>query len=284
MIDTSRRIAYVIGAILLAVVVFQFLGGLVRLALLGALVVFALRAAAPHWFKGKVQEWANDLRQLRFWVENAFKPNRDAQATAAMAHQHQFLSGRMLSPINVFTVAPLILALVFACLSMFSMWRAHKAEEDRDAPCSDLELSVNGKGEYRTTRAACAALGATNAVAVQWRDQAKRLADEHQRDIDQVRAETASEIARLQAAAQRRQAASRQQGRRINEAIEAALGGAPPDLDRSLCELAGQVDCGVSDPGAGPSPAAPAIVPDGAGDGPIILNPAASEPAAGANG
>lgn len=209
------------------------------------------------WFRIKFREWAADIRQLGLWARLAFKPRRDALDTATMAHQHQFLMGRVMSPMNIFTVLPLILALGGTAYGAFSGWRVERLKDQRDAPCSARELTQDDNGDFRTTRASCAQLGATNQVAAQWRERATEIEREHNQTVAQIREETAAEIARQQRAAQRRMAVTAQQRRRNNEGIEAALGGQPPDLERSLCELAGRVDCGPTG-GADQSAPAPA--------------------------
>lgn len=208
------------------------------------------------WLRIKLREWAADIRQLGLWAQLAFKPRRDALDTATMAHQHQYLRGRFMSPMNIFTVLPLILALGGTAYGAFSGWRIDRLKDQRDAPCSARELTQNEEGEFRTTRASCAQLGATNAVAAEWRDRAGEIEREHNQAVARIREETAAEIARQQQIAQRRTAITAQQRRRVNEGIEASLGGQSPDLERSLCELAGRVDCvpaaGADQPAASP--------------------------------
>lgn len=214
----------------------------------------------------KLREWATDIRQLWLWARLAFTPGRDQHATAAMAHQHQFLQGRLMSPMNIFTVLPLVVALLAILYGGFQGWRAERAEKQRDAPCSERELRRNRDGEFRTTREACAALGATNDVAQAWRNRAVEIETERDQIIASARREAADELERAQAAERRRRANAERTRRRENEAISAALGGVAPDLERSLCELAGRTDCERTPAadGAAPATADPAGVRDGA--------------------
>lgn len=233
----------------------------------GALVfmfnVVRYRGSWRGWLRIKLREWATDIKQLWMWARLAFKRKRDDQDVAAMAHQARFLDGRMLSPVNTFTYLPLIIGIVGLAAVGIDQWRIDRIKRERDAPCSQRELSQDDAGQFRTSRASCAQLGATNEVAQQWRQRAENVELEWARDVQSIRDETADEIARLQQAAQQRVAASTQQRRRINEGIEAALGGGPPDLERSLCELAGNADCGASDRASnGASDAAPIVMPD----------------------
>lgn len=212
------------------------------------------------WLRIKLREWSADVRQLWLWAGLAFKPGRTAIDTATMAHQQQFLQGRIMSPMNIFTVLPLVLALGGVSFGAFNGWRVDRLKDARDAPCSERELSQTDAGAFRTTRAACAQLGATNEVAQQWRERAEQVEQDWSRDVRSIREETAAEIARLQRQTQARVAVATNQRRRTNEGIEAALGGEPPNLERSLCELAGHVDCG---PASGSDGATGAPASDG---------------------
>lgn len=218
------------------------------------------------WLKVKFREWGTDIRQLWLWARLAFKPKRDDQDVAAMAHQARFLDGRTLSPVNIFTYLPMILGVLGMLTIGIDQWRIDRVKKERDAPCSERELSQRGDGEYRTSRASCAQLGATNEVAREWARRATEAEQTRDAEVTRIREETAATIARQQAEAQRRQALAARQRRRENEGIEAALGGGAPDLERSLCELSGRVDCGpaVGESG-GPLPPATHSVPDAGG-------------------
>lgn len=221
------------------------------------------------WLRVRVREWGNDARQLGLWARLAFTPGRDQGATAAMAHQHQFLQGRIMSPMNIFTVLPLVLALGGVSFGAFNGWRVDRIKAQRDAPCSERELTRGRDGEFNTTREACAALGATAEVTAEWEAYATRLKDERDGIAARVRAEAAQELERARASEERRRAAAARMRRRENETVETALGGGAPDLERSLCELAGRLNCeATADRLASPPPAAASSVPsvDGGAD------------------
>ncbi len=205
-----------------------------------------------------------ELHHLGLWLKMAAGP-KDERTHMAMAHQQQFLSGSAFSPIQLLGLWPLIIALGAGGLFGWEKFRADRLERQRDAPCSDRELSRDGDGEFRTTRAACASLGATNEAALLWEAEARRIEAERDNEIATVRREAGEDMARLQRAAQRRAASEARQRRNINEGIEAALGGGPPDLERRLCELAGRLDCAStgSAPDSVAAPAAPISVRDG---------------------
>jgi hypothetical protein len=239
--------------------------GLLLLAIAVLTKVGMFEGTWRGWFKVKLREWSTDLRQLWMWARLAFKPKRDDQDVAAMAHQARFLDGRTLSPVNIFTYLPLILGVLGVLTIGVDQWRIDRVKKERDAPCSARELTQRSDGEYRTSRASCAQLGATNEVAREWMELAEQAEAQRDAEVTRIRDEMAATIARQQAEAQRRQALAARQRRRENEGIEAALGGGAPDLERSLCELAGRADCGPpSGADSAPVAPAPAIVPDAA--------------------
>jgi len=260
------------------VFVFLLLRGLVSAALtlltVVCVVLVLIRFQAPikRWFGGKLTEWQSDWKQLGLWVQLAFKRDRDAHATATMAHQQQFLAGRIMSPMNLFGLAAIALVGSVGAIGI-QEWRIGRLKDERDAPCSSRELSLNDRGEYRTTRESCSALGATLGVAVQWQERAAEIEAQRNADIETARAdgERALQVERDRRA--RFEQSQARQRRRNNEAITAALGGPAPDLERSVCELAGGVDCSaatVVDPGA----SAPAgALPSGSVDAAITANP-----------
>lgn len=218
------------------------------------------------WWTIKLREWATDIQQLWLWLQLAFKRERDDHDVVTMLHQQRFLEGRMASPLNLLRFAGILLIVLFVSggLNFVQEWRIARVKRERDAPCSPMELSRDRQGDFRTSRASCAALGATNEVAAEWRARAEEERAQRETQVASIRAETAAEIQRQQAAAQRRAELAARQRRRENEGIEAALGGPPPDLERSLCELAGRSDCGSAGTDAGGDAApAPSAVPDG---------------------
>lgn len=262
------------SAVLLALAVLWLLRGLsmVLLVILTAVLICAVVKISLHegswrgWITIKLREWSTDVQQLWMWLRLAFQRERDDHDVAAMAHQQRFLEGRMMSPLNLIRFAGIlaIVALFSGGGLLVQEWRISRLKQERDAPCSPRELSRNRDGEFRTSRAACAALGATNEVAAEWRTRAEEEREARETQVASIRAETAAEIQRQQAAAQRRAELNARQRRRENEGIEAALGGPPPDLERSLCELAGRSDCGAAGTDAGGDAApAPSPVPDG---------------------
>lgn len=265
------RFAMVLSALAVALVLTSWLWPPLKwVAWIGAVYVAvqALRHRGPliGLARIKMREWGTDLRQLFLWARLAFKRRRDDQDVAAMAHQARFLDGRMISPVNIFTYLPLILGIVGLVTIGVDQWRIDRIKRERDAPCSERELSQTDGGRFRTSRAACAQLGATNEVAQLWQRRASQVEQEWARDLASIREETAAEIARQQADAQRRQAALARQRRRDNESITTALGGGPPDLERSLCELAGLADCApASGDGAGAGAPPASVVPGDAG-------------------
>jgi len=232
----------------------------------------AIGAAALYWrediarfARKKLAEWRSDARQLGLWLQLAFRRNRDALDTATMTHQMQFLQGRLMSPMNLFAIAAIAVAFVPLTFG-FQEWRINRVKAERDAPCSDYEMSRSRDGKYRTSRASCADLAATIASARAWRDRAIEEEARRIRETAQIRLEN-EELLRRET--QRRIAAERvvtQQRRRTNEAIASALGGPAPDHERSLCELAGRSDC-VPAAGGGSGGEAPAAsrMPDGPG-------------------
>lgn len=240
---------------------FIWLFGLVCLTF----AIYFWRAPLLAFWRKKTGEWSNDIRQLGLWLSLAFTRNRDAHATATMAHQQHFLQGRIMSPMNLFVIAGAAITLL-PLVGGFQEWRINRVKHERDAPCSDMELSRRDNGEFRTTRAACAALGETTESAFQWRTRAIEAEAARIRDIAQIREET--ELARRAEMARRQRAAesNERQRRRQNESITSALGGPSPDLARSLCELSGATDCSAAGSTA-PSgePAAAGDLPDGAG-------------------
>ena len=266
--------AFVFGFIFM----FLLLRGLVSAALTlltlfcVALVLIRFQAPIKRWLGAKLTEWRSDWKQLGLWVQLAFKRDRDAHATATMAHQQQFLAGRIMSPMNLFGLAALALVASVGAIGI-EEWRIGRLKRERDAPCSPRELSLNDRGEYRTTRASCSTLGATLGVAVQWQERAAAI--EARRTADLATARADGERA-LQVERDRRvrvEQSQARQRRRNNEAITAALGGPAPDLERSVCELAGGVACDGAAAGDAGSGAAAGAVPSGSSDAANSGNP-----------
>lgn len=254
-----------IGAVLLLLAIIFVLRApllLLLLALAGTLVWFN-RERVRQWLAVKLVEWKSDARQLGLWLKLAFTPRRDVHQTATMAHQMAFLSGRVMSPMNLFAVAALAVALL-PLLFGFEEWRISNIKGERDRACSGRELSKDHGGNYQTTREACADLGRTQESAIAWRARAQEEASAHRRDVEQVRSEGDAAVTRERQRRQRDNAALERQRRRDNETISSAFGGAAPDLERSLCELAGQGDCPATGTG-GAGSGAPAAngVPGG---------------------
>ena len=266
--------AFVFGFIFM----FLLLRGLVSAALTlltlfcVALVLIRFQAPIKRWLGAKLTEWRSDWKQLGLWVQLAFKRDRDAHATATMAHQQQFLAGRIMSPMNLFGLAALALVASVGAIGI-QEWRIGRLKDERDAPCSSRELSLNDRGEYRTTRESCSALGATLGVAVQWQERAAAIEAQRDADIETARAdgERALQIERDRRA--RVEQSQARQRRRNNEAITAALGGPAPDLERSVCELAGGVACDGAAAGDAGSGAAAGAVPSGSSDAANSGNP-----------
>jgi hypothetical protein len=250
---------------------------IVAIVLVGAFLAWRNRASLRLWWARKTTEWRNDARTLRFWLQLAFARKRDAQATAAMAHQQHFLQGRAMDPVNMIVIAT-VAVVALPIIGGIQEWRINRVKAERDAPCSDVEVSRNRNGEFRTRRQACSALGATIESALDWRNRAIEAEATLIRDIARIRQE--NELARI-AEMERRERAARtsdRQRRRQNEAITAALGGPSPDLDRSLCELAGRVDCAATGSETGATPTAG---PDSvSGESGRADEPAATDPPA----
>lgn len=274
--NTLRKYAApILVGVLLLLLLLRGLFGVVFLIAAICVPIYIFRARIRIWFGAKAREWASDFKQLTHWLHLAFQRDRDASATAAMAHQQQFLQGRALSPMNLFGLAAIAVIGAIGGLG-FEEWRIARIKEQRDAPCSQRELSLNDDANYRTTRAACSALGATLDVAVQWRERAEAIYQQRNIDIENARNEGRAVVAvEVNRRARATETASRQR-RRNNEAIVASYGGPPPDLERSVCELAGGLDCGSSAAGdVGGAPAA-ADLPDpasGAGSADIADAP-----------
>lgn len=243
--------AFVLGVLLLrtGLDIFGWLV-VVSVVLVGAALVWINREALRFWWARKMAEWRNDVRMLGLWLKLAFTRKRDAQATATMAHQQQFLQGRIADPVNVIMIAVAAVVLL-PIVGGFQEWRINRVKAERDAPCSDREVSRDDDGNFRTRREACAALGATAEAALDWRNRAIEAEAARIRDVARITQE--GELARI-AEMERRErvaATTERQRRRQNEAITAALGGPSPDLDRSLCELAGRLDCAETGGAAG---------------------------------
>jgi hypothetical protein len=239
-------------------------GWLMMIAVLavGGFMAWRNRASLRLWWARKTAEWRNDIRKFGLWWKLAFTRNRDAQATATMVHQQQFLQGRVMDPVNLITIAVVAIVLL-PLVGGFQEWRINNVKRERDAACSDNEVERNRDGDFRTRRQSCAALGATIESARDWRDRAIEAEAARIRDVARIQQE--NELARIAEMERRERAAATtdRQRRRQNEAITAALGGASPDLDRSLCELAGRVDCAATGSSAGATAPAPAsAVPD----------------------
>jgi hypothetical protein len=219
-------------------------GWLVLVSVIGvaASLAWINRESLRFWWARKTAEWRNDVRMLGLWLKLAFTRKRDAQATATMAHQQQFLQGRIADPVNVIMIA-VVAVVMLPLVGGFQEWRINRVKAERDAPCSDREVSRDDDGNFRTRREACAALGATAEAALDWRNRAIEAEAARIRDVARITQE--NELARIAEMERRARVAAttERQRRRQNEAITAALGGPSPDLDRSLCELAGRVDC-----------------------------------------
>lgn len=276
------RYAYGAGAIVLFIVAVLVMRGLIGSAVwivaLAALAFFGwiYRDRISAFVRRKLGEWQNDLKQLGLWTRLAFTRNRDAHATATMTHQMQFLQGRMMSPMNLFAIAALVIFCGIGGLS-FEEWRIGRLKRERDAPCAEHEVERNDRGDFRTTRAACAALGATQESARAWRARAIEEEAGRIRDVATARLESDEQLRLAQQRIERTEAAQRRQRRRDNEAIASAIGGPAPDLDRSLCELAGRVDCTASGSEAGSAAPTPADgLPSAAGDGDAARDPTAA--------
>lgn len=261
----------VIGIVALFVIGVLLARGLETIAGVGGvLVVCALawifRAKIIAFFKLKIAEWRSDAKQLGLWLKLAMTRNRDAHATAAMTHQMAFLQGRVMSPMNLFGIAIIAIALSMGALG-FQEWRINRVKRERDAPCSERELTRNDDGDFRTRRASCAALGETIVIVNEWATRYTEMDARWRADLARVHDESESALAREQARRQRSAASLERQWRRVNEALTSVGGGPAPDLDRSLCELAGNPDCAA--PAAASGSAAPADtggVPSGSGD------------------
>lgn len=242
----SLAAAFILGILLIRTGL-GIMGWMFFLAVIatGAFLAWSNRAALRLWWARKTTEWSNDVRKLRLWLQLAFTPKRDAQATATMVHQQQFLQGRMMDPVNLIMIAGAAIVLL-PLVGGFQEWRINNVKRERDAPCSDVEVSRNDDGEFRTHRQACSALGATIESALDWRNRAIEAEAARIRDVARITQE--SELARVaeQERRSRMAATTERQRRRQNEAITAALGGPSPDLNRSLCELAGSVDCAAT--------------------------------------
>lgn len=249
-----------------------------------ALCVIAMVCGAALMFREeiglvlarKTEEWRNDTKQLGLWTKLAFRSDRSLEDTATMTHQMAFLRGRLMSPMNLFAVAIiaiLLLPLVFG----FQEWRIGRVKAERDAPCSDRELTSNSDGSFKTTRQACASLGAQTISAREWRTRAIEAEAARIRDIAQIRLD--NELARI-AERERRarvEASNARQRRRQDEVIVAALGGPSPDLERSLCELAGSSSCPqAGDSSAAGEPTPSGAVPSGAASDPSVSGPSPS--------
>lgn len=231
-----------------------------------AFLAWRNRASIRVWWHRKLGEWSSDSKQLGLWLKLAFTQNKTPHATATMAHQQQFLAGRIMSPLNLFPIA-IVAVLALPLVGGVQEWRINNVKRERDAPCSDRELTRNDRGNYRTSRAPCAALAETALSARAWRNRAIAAESAHVRDVASARLEGQESLQREIARRQRAEASSARQRRRDNEALTSAIGGRAPDLERSLCELAGREPCSTTGADAGASPpAAPVSVPSGTGD------------------
>lgn len=259
----SIAAAFLLGVLLIKTGI-EIFGWLMLIAVLsvGGFLAWRNRASLRLWWARKTTEWYNDWRKLGLWLRLAFTRNRDAQATATMVHQQHFLQGRAMDPVNLITIAVAAIVLL-PLVGGFQEWRINNVKRERDAPCSDVEVERNRDGNFRTRRQSCAALGATIESARDWRSRAIEAEAARIRDVARIQQE--NELARIAEIERRQRAAAttERQRRRQNEAITAALGGPSPDLDRSLCELAGRIDCAETGSSTGATePPATSAVPD----------------------
>lgn len=255
---TGGSMAYVVCFVVLAILV---------------AVGWIYRDRLRAWATVKLTEWNNDLKQLGLWVRLAFSRRRSTLETATMTHQMSFLQGRLMSPMNLFGVAAaavLLVPLTFAAQE----WRINRIKNEARMGCTDIELSRTQDGRYRTQRQACADLGAQREAAAEWRTRAIEAEARAIRDVARVREEQELALAAEQERRRRSAALSERTRRRQNETIVAAIGGPAPDLDRSLCELAGAGECPPSPGSVEPAPApAAGTVPSGAGADTTVAAP-----------
>lgn len=266
---SKKQLAITAAVILLVAIVLAVRGvGVWGYAWFASVVIIASlcwwkRDEITIFFRRKFTEWRNDAKQLGLWISIAFQKDRDAHSTATMTHQMQFLQGRLMSPMNLFAIAAVVIVIGMSGCGI-QEWRIKRVKAERDAPCARHEILRNGNGNFRTGRASCASLGAEIESARGWRNRAIEAEAGRIRDVARIQMET--ELARNAELTRRvRQAASNdRQRRRQNEAITAALGGPSPDLERSLCELAGDGECAATGSSAAtPGAADPTSLPAG---------------------
>ena len=223
----------------------------------GVAALIANRAAVKRFAARKLAEWRNDARQLALWTQLAFTRRRTHHDTATMTHQMQFLQGRLMSPMNLFAVAAISVVLI--PLTFFVQeWRIGRIKEEVRAPCSEIELTRDDEGRFRTDRQSCADLGAQAQAALEWRTRAIEAEAARIRDVARVREEQRLERIAEQQRRAARAALTDRQRRRQDEVVISALGGPSPDLERSMCELARGGPCegaGGSSPSTTTTPA-----------------------------
>lgn len=260
-------LAFIVGVVMIRIGSQIF--GSVMLTLIvvaAAFVAWNNRAKIRVWWQRKQTEWASDAKQLGLWLKLATTRNRDAHATATMAHQQQFLQGRIADPVNLIGIAA-VAVLLLPLVGGFQEWRINRVKAERDAPCSEHEITRNRDGHFQTGREACASLGATAEAATEWRERAITAEAAHVRDVATARLEGERALQLERNRRQRASATTIRQGRRDNEALTSAIGGGAPDLERSLCELTGREPCDATGSSPGTSaPTGPASVPTNAGD------------------
>lgn len=259
-------VAFVTGVLLIRGL--EIAGWFCVAATLALFVIFgwSKRAVLRAWWLRKINEWKNDARAVGLWFKLALSSNKDKHATATMAHQQAFLTGRLMSPMNLFPLA-IGAILLLPLIGGIQEWRINRVKAERDAPCSEREISRNDDGEFRTHREACATLGDTIEAAHSWRARAHTLEAQLIHDVAAATLEGQEALQRETNRRERAAATARRQGRRNNESIASTIGAGPPNLERSVCELAGGVDCAATGPAA--STAAPAVTGDlssGTGD------------------
>lgn len=255
--------------VLIAIVILWLLRGLdlviwlVVAALLGW-IVFRLgfiKRPMIEIVRTKLVEWRNDWAHLREFLRLALQPKGDPAKALAMAHQQQFLQGRALSPIRLFTILPFIIAAAGVGYGIWERSEAAVARAARDRGCSVNEIAG------RTTRQACIDL----ANARQTRDRVFQAHNEAINAVTQRNAQIMEERQACHATTEvatqtASQCLARLQENRVrrirNEATNRAAGVPRRDPVERLRELS--VESGAGNVGASTNPAsAPAAVSGG---------------------
>ncbi|NBW07948.1 MAG: hypothetical protein EBR82_07970 [Caulobacteraceae bacterium] len=245
-----------------------FMPRLVALVCLGLLVAFAVLRRVPQALPtlrfiwrvclmplAKIDDWIMarwrafkivlgkrmvamqaDWQVLQEWLRLALKREKDDRVVSAMAYHQGFVSGRVLSPLNVLGrwIPAIAFGIGMLLAGSVQSWRIHNIKEKLSEA---TESAQSWQAEAKQARADAAA------IAIQ-----------RNADVNAANARALETAELLRAERERVEQLSTRERRRRNEAQRAAAGGPPPDFERSLRDIANP-QAGAA-PGADAAPAA----------------------------